>query len=269
MGLIGYYIFFALKGGTTYGFSPVDFIQRPALWLETISKYRGTASSAPNFAYEYCLRTDKLPEEALGRLDLSSLRFLMTAAEPVRANVCRDFIRRFEPYGLNPKSFFSAYGLAEYTLAVSNYGRTIAGFDREALGRHRVQPATGNAAADTTMLVRCGRTPGTTEVRIVDVTGAPREAGAGEVGEIWIRGRSKCLGYWRRPELSAALFEARLSGDPIDSATWLRSGDLGFVRDEELYICGRLKDMLIVRGLNYYPQDIEARVEEDPNVRKG
>src|SRR6185436_15756550 len=146
MGLIGYYIFFALKGGTTYGFSPVDFIQRPALWLETISRYRGTASSAPNFAYEYCLRPDKLPEEALEHLDLSSLRFLMTAAEPVRANVCRDFIRRFEPHGL-----------AEYTLAVSNYGRTIAGFDRAALCRNRVQAANGNAAADTTMLVSCGR----------------------------------------------------------------------------------------------------------------
>ena len=269
MGLIGYYIFFALKGGTTYGFSPVDFIQRPALWLETINKYRGTASSAPNFAYEYCLRPDKLSAADLEGLDLSSLRFLMTAAEPVRANVCRDFIRKFEPYGLNPKSFFSAYGLAEYTLAVSNYGRTIAGFDRAALGRRQVQAANGNAAADTTMLVSCGKPLGTTEVRIVDVTGAPREAGAGKVGEIWIRGRSKCLGYWHRPELSSAQFEAHLPGDPDDSPTWLRSGDLGFVLDGELYICGRLKDMLIVRGHNYYPQDIEALVEEDPNVRKG
>jgi thioester reductase-like protein len=269
MGLIGYYIFFALKGGTTYGFSPVDFIQRPALWLETITKYRGTASSAPNFAYEYCLRPEKLPAETLERLDLSSLRFLMTAAEPVRANVYRDFIRKFQPYGLNSKSFFSAYGLAEYTLAVSNYGRTIAGFDRAALCRHQVQPSNGNAAADTTMLVSCGKPLGATEVRIVDVTGAPREARAREVGEIWIRGGSKCLGYWRRPELSAAHFEAQLPGDPHDSPTWLRSGDLGFVLDDELYICGRLKDMLIVRGHNYYPQDVEALVEEDPNVRKG
>ena len=123
--------------------------------------------------------------------------------------------------------------------------------------------------ADTTTLVSCGKPLGTTEVRIVDVTDAPREAGAGEVGEIWIRGRSKCLGYWRRPELSAAMFEARLPGEPNGAPTWLRSGDLGFVRDDELYVCGRVKDMLIVRGLNYYPQDIEAIVEEDPNVRKG
>ena len=95
-------LFFSLTGGTTYGFSPLDFIQRPALWLETISKYRGTASSAPNFAYEYCLLPKKVPEATLRQLDLSSLRFLMTAAEPVRANVYRDFLQKFEPYGLDP-----------------------------------------------------------------------------------------------------------------------------------------------------------------------
>ena len=143
---IGYYIFFALKGGTTYGLSPVDFIKRPALWLQTISRYRGTASSAPNFAYEYCLRPEKVTAADLEGLDLSSLRFLMTAAEPVRANVCRDFIRKFEPYGLNPTSFFSAYGLAENTLAVSNYGRSIKTFDRAALREHQVQPANADAA---------------------------------------------------------------------------------------------------------------------------
>jgi thioester reductase-like protein len=270
MGLIGYYIFFALKGGTTYGFSPLDFIQRPALWLETISKYRGTASSAPNFAYEYCLRPEKVPATTLEHLDLSSLRFLMNAAEPVRANVCRDFIRKFEPYGLNPTSFFSAYGLAEFTLAVTNYGRTIQAFDSAALGRHRVQPASPDAvAADTTTLVSCGRVLGATEVKIVDVTAAPREAGERGVGEIWIRGPSKCLGYWRRPELSASIFEVRLPGDAEGGPTWLRSGDMGFLHDGELYICGRSKDMLIVRGLNCYPQDIEALVEQDDRIRKG
>ena len=270
MGLIGYYLFFALKGGTTYGFSPVDFIQRPALWLETISKYRGTASSAPNFAYEYCLRPEKLPAETLEHLDLSSLRFLMTAAEPVRANVYRDFVRKFEPYGLNPKHFFSAYGLAEFTLAVTNYGRTVQAFDRTALRQHVVQPASPDAlAADTTTLVSCGRTLGTTEVKIVDVTTAPREASKREIGEIWMRGPSKCRGYWRRPELSATIFEARLPGEHPGAPTWLRSGDMGFLHNDELYICGRSKDMIIVRGLNYYPQDIEALVEEDGQVRKG
>ncbi len=270
MGLIGYYIFFALKGGTTYGFSPIDFIQRPALWLETISKYRGSASSAPNFAYEYCLRPEKVPAETLEHLDLSSLRFLMNAAEPVRANVCRDFINKFQPYGLHPEAFFSAYGLAEFTLAVSNYGRTIQTFDRAALRQHVVRTASLDASADeTTTLVSCGRTLGATEVTIVDITPPARTAGACEVGEIWIRGPSKCRGYWRRPELTAAIFEAQLPGDPQGAPTWLRSGDMGFLHDGELYICGRSKDMLIVRGLNYYPQDIEALVEADGRVRKG
>jgi acyl-CoA synthetase (AMP-forming)/AMP-acid ligase II len=138
MGLIGSYLFSLLKGGTTYGFSPVDFIHRPGLWLETISRYRGTASAAPNFAYEYCLRPEKVPAETLEHLDLSSLEILMTAAEPVRANVCRDFLRKFQPCGLRPKSFVAAYGLAEYTLAVSSEGRTIQSFDRGALRQHKV-----------------------------------------------------------------------------------------------------------------------------------
>lgn len=270
MGLIGYYLFFELKGGTTYGFSPFDFIQRPSLWLETITKYRGSASSAPNFAFEYCLRPGKLPAETLATLDLSSLRFLMTAAEPVRAHVFRDFLRKFEPYGLDPRAFFSAYGLAEFTLAVSNHGRTIKYFDRSELGRHKVRSLNGNAAtADATALVSCGKTLGATEVTIVDITHAPRVARAGYVGEIWMRGPSKCRGYWKRPELSESIFEARLPGEPESAPTWLRSGDLGFMHGDELYVCGRVKDMFIVRGLNYYPQDIEGLVESDARVRKG
>jgi acyl-CoA synthetase (AMP-forming)/AMP-acid ligase II len=195
----------------------------------------------------------------------------MTASEPVRAGVCRDFIRRFGPCGLNPDSFFSAYGLAEFTLAVSNYGRTTRSFDAVALRRHRVRPATHGPSeeANGTALVSCGRVLGDTEVKIVDVTAAPRGASDGEVGEIWIRGSSKCLGYWQRPELSAEVFEARLPGDLEGAPTWLRTGDMGFLHEGELYHCGRVKDMLIVRGLNYYPQDIEAVFEEDERVRKG
>ncbi|MFN5878557.1 MAG: AMP-binding protein, partial [Flavobacteriales bacterium] len=133
MGLIGYYLFFALKGGTTYGFSPTDFILRPALWLETITKYRGTATSAPNFAYDYCLQDGKISEEVLKRIDLSSLRFVMNAAEPVKADVYHRFVSKFSHYGLDPKSTFAAYGLAENTLAVTNYGRVSKSFNTEQL----------------------------------------------------------------------------------------------------------------------------------------
>ena len=270
MGLIGYYLFFAMRGGTTYGFSPVDFIQRPALWLETISRYRGTASSAPNFAYEYCLRPGKVPTETVAQLDLGALRFLMTAAEPVRAEVCRAFLEKFEPCGLNPQSLFSAYGLAEFTLAVSNYGRTALACDRTALKQHRVRAGCADAASsDVTTLMSCGHALGATEVRIVDVTDAPRDAGAHAVGEIWIKGPSKCAGYWGRAALSAAVFDARLPGDPVNEPGWLRSGDMGFLHDGELYVCGRLKDMIIVRGQNFYPQDIEAVIQGDDRLRKG
>ncbi len=270
MGLIGYYLFFSMKGGTTYGFSPFDFIRRPALWLETISRYRATASSAPNFAYEYCLRPDKVSEETMAQLDLRSLRFLMTAAEPVNADVFRSFQRKFEPCGLPRQSLFSAYGLAEFTLAVTNYGRSIRTFDRAALGQNRVRVGRPDAvAAEMTTLVSCGRTLGRTEVRIVDVADTPRAARGNVVGEIWIRGPSKCPGYWGQAEASAAVFDARLAGDPPDDPGWLRSGDLGFLHDGELFVCGRLKDMLIVRGQNVYPQDIEAVVQTDDRVRKG
>ena len=270
MGLIGYYLFFALKGGTTYGFSPLDFIQRPTLWLETISRVGCTATSAPNFAYEYCLlRTEKLPPGTFENLDLSSLRFLMTAAEPVRAQVYRDFIARFEPYGLDPNSFFSAYGLAEFTLAVSNYGRTVRAFDAERLTENEaVAVPTPAGDTQTRSLVSCGEPLGNTELKIVDIKGDFKELPDGAIGEIWIKGPSKCRGYWNRPELSRATFEAKLQGDSEESPTWLRSGDLGFLHDGELYICGRTKDLIIVRGLNYYPQDIEMIVEQDPAIRK-
>lgn len=265
MGLIGYYLFFALRGGTTYGFSPLDFIQRPVLWLETISRYRGTASSAPNFAYEYCLRPGKLTQQDFDGLDLSSLRFLMTAAEPVRAGTYRAFLERFQPFGLDPKSFFAAYGLAEYTLAVSNYGRNVCTFDADALAENRVVRKPGaNAAA----LVSCGAPLSDTDVKIVDTSGRPRELRDGGVGEIWIAGLSKCRGYWGRPQLSRDTFEAELPCDASER-TWLRSGDLGFMHGGQLYICGREKDLIIIRGRNYYPQDVEAVVEDEPTVRKG
>jgi len=267
MGLIGFYLYLAVKTGTTYGFSPLDFIQRPALWLETISKYAATASSAPNFAYEYCLRPGRIPEKTLRSLDLSSLKFLMTAAEPVNAKIYKEFLHRFEPYGLNAESFFSGYGLAEFTLAVSSRGRKIQSFGSESLKRHEVLPVDSNqTGVNSTDLMSCGQLLGDAELKIVAIGSEAKEVGHGKIGEIWLNGSSKCKGYWNRPELSKEIFEAALDGD---SSTWLRTGDLGFIYQRELYICGRTKDMIIVRGLNYYPQDIEALVEEDTSIRNG
>ncbi len=275
MGLIGAYLFMAVAGGTTYGISPIDFIQRPSLWLEAISRYRATVTAAPNFAYQYCLRPDKVSDEVLERLDLSSLRLVMNGAEPVRADVFRDFFRRFNRCGLPESSFCTAYGLAEYTLAVSNRGTTIRSFDAKRISENEVRVAERAApAVKTVALVSCGKSLGATRIKIVDVTSGAHEAPEGRVGEVWVTGPSKCLGYWNRPELSKQIFEAQIDGNCIDGnredeTKWLRTGDLGFMQDGELFICGRAKDLIIVRGLNYHPQDIEAIVEEDPAIRKG
>ena len=265
MGLIGYYLYPALTSGTSYGFSPLDFMQRPSLWLETISRYSATSSSAPNFAYDYCLRQGKIPEKTLRRLDLSSLIFLMTAAEPVNSTIYKKFLHRFEPYGLKATSFFSAYGLAEFTLAVSSRGRKIRSFCTDSLKKNEVAPVDPDQrSVQSTDLVSCGRLLGDTELKIVTPGPAAKEVGKAEVGEIWLNGESKCRGYWNRPELSKKIFEARLDGSV---GTWLQTGDLGFVYEQEIYVCGRTKDIVIIRGLNYYPQDIEAIVAENASIR--
>ncbi len=268
MGLIGSYLFVALAGGTTYGISPIDFIQRPLVWLEAISRYRATVTAAPNFAYQYCLRPDKIEDDELDRLDLGSLRLVMNGAEPVRADVFRGFLRRFSARGLTEGSFCTAYGLAEYTLAVSNRGTRVASFDAKRLRADEVRVCESERAEGVD-LVSCGAPVGSTEIRIVDVRDEARIAPEGRVGEVWVTGPSKCLGYWDRPDLTERVFEARLCGESGDERSWLRTGDLGFMRDGELFVCGRSKDLIIVRGLNYHPQDIEAIVEEDLLVRRG
>lgn len=263
MGLIGYYLFFALKGGTTYGFAPTDFILRPALWLETISKYQCSATSAPSFAYEYCLNSDKINDELLERINLSSLRFVMNAAEPVKVEVFQQFIQKFRSCGLNPQAVFAAYGLAENTLAVTNYGRKFGSFDTKCLKEGR---AVECEDLNSTKIMSCGISLGNTRVCIVNIDTIPRKLDEDFVGEIWVTGSSKGNGYWNRNELTNETFKAQIVGD---NSEWLRTGDLGFLHSGELYICGRIKDMIIIRGLNYYPQDVESIIEEDPAVRKG
>jgi thioester reductase-like protein len=271
MGLIGYYIFIALKGGNTYGFSSMDFIQRPGLWLESISKYKATASSAPNFAFDYCLRPGIIPEKTLENLDLSSLEYLMTAAEPVMPNTYKRFLKFFEPYGLNPNSFFAAYGLAENTLAVSNYGRTYISADLNSFKQNnlKVLPFASETTPHTDIM-SCGKPQGDIIVKIVDPE--TRHGLKDEyIGEVWLSGKSKCLGYWNKPELTKEMFQATIVGENQNANNYLRTGDIGFMYHDELYICGREKDMIIIRGLNYYPQDIEKIVEEvaSHHVRHG
>ena len=261
MGLIGYYIFIALKGGTTYGFSPMDFMQRPSLWLESISKYKANASSAPNFAYEYCLQPGKISEKTLQSLDLSSLEYLMTAAEPVSPNTYKRFLEFFKPYGLNPDAFFAAYGLAENTLVVTNYGKQYMTVDPVAFKQNKLKPLPLSEPDKGMNIMSCGEPLGDITIRIVDpnTLHALKE---GQIGEVWISGKSKCLGYWNKPALSKQLFQSSVIGENQNANNYLRTGDMGYLYQNELYICGRAKDMIIIRGLNYYPQDIEKIVEQ-------
>ncbi len=273
MGLIGYYLFTALSGGTNHGFSPTTFIQRPSLWLDTITRYQANGSSAPNFAFDYCLRPGRISPEAMASFDLSSLLCLMAAAEPIKRDTYDRFLRTFQPRGLKPESFMVAYGLAENTLAVSNFGRSAVSVSRKALNRNQVRlTREAEEVVDATHLMSCGKPLDGCSVKIVDPE-RHSDLGKARVGEIWISGGSKCLGYWGKPDLSRSQFGARLAepdGSVRGSETYLRSGDLGFLLDGELYVCGRLKDMIIVRGQNYYPTDIEAIIENSTDlVREG
>ncbi len=223
--------------------------------------YRATATAAPNFAYDYCLRAGRLSKESLEGCDLSSLRVLMCAAEPVKPDTYTRFLEAFQPYGLKSESFYAAYGLAENTLAVSLGGRNIVSVNKRALALGKARMTTEVSEIDAaTQIVSCGTPLPGLDVKIVD----PEQhvaLKAGHIGEIWIAGSGKCLGYWNNPELTLKQFRARLVDDSPYDDGYLRTGDMGFFHDGELFVCGRIKDMIILRGQNYYPQDIENVVE--------
>jgi acyl-CoA synthetase (AMP-forming)/AMP-acid ligase II len=217
MGLIGCYLYPALRGGTTHGFAPTDFIQRPVLWFDAINTYQATATAAPNFAYDYCLRAGRLSKESLEGCDLSSLKVLMCAAEPVKPDTYTRFLEAFQPYGLKSESFYAAFGLAENTLAVSLGGRNIVSVNKRALALGTARMTTEVSEIDAaTQIVSCGTPLPSMDVRIVD----PDQHVAlepGQIGEIWIAGSGKCLGYWNNPELTLKQFRARLVDDsPYD-----------------------------------------------------
>jgi thioester reductase-like protein len=266
MGLIGCYLYPALKGGTTYGFAPMDFIQRPILWFDAMTAYRATATAAPNFAYDYCLRAGRLSKESLEACDLSSLRVLMCAAEPVKPDTYTRFLEAFQSYGLKSQSFYVAYGLAENTLAVSLGGRNIVSVNKRALSLGTARMTTEISEIDgATQIVSCGTPLPGLDVKIVDPEGhfplKPERT-----GEIWVAGSGKCRGYWNNPELTLRQFRARLVDDTPYDDGYLRTGDIGFFHGGELYVCGRIKDMIILRGQNYYPHDIENVVEKSSGL---
>ncbi len=268
MGLIGYHLFMIVMGGTNHGFSTLDFIRRPSLWLELITKYKATHTSAPNFAYDYVLQPGKIPDETFEQLDLSSIEMMMTAAEPVRVGTYEKFYEKFESRGLPKDAYYAAYGLAENTLAVSQCGTSSIKLLTESLKKHEFEIANGQEG-QVTEIMSCGKPLAEQVVKIVDPEGI--DLGQEKIGEIWLDGPSKGMGYWRKPELNKEVFEARLAQQNGSiPGNFLRTGDLGFLYKDELYVCGRVKDMIIIRGANYYPHDIEQIVENsNKTIRAG
>jgi amino acid adenylation domain-containing protein len=271
MGLIGNVLQPLHSGGRCVLMSPVSFLQKPLRWLAAISRYRATTSGGPNFAYELCAR--KIGPEAKEGLDLSSWRVAYNGAEPVRAETLERFAEAFEPCGFRRGAFYPCYGLAEATLFVTGgeQGRfpRVEAVDAAALERHEVEPAPRESPT-ARLLVSCGRASMGQKVAVVDPE-AGVELPPGMVGEIWVSGPSVARGYWKQDEaterdFNAFLLGARESGE----GPYLRTGDLGFFSDGELFVTGRLKDLIILRGRNHYPQDIELTAERShPDLRPG
>ncbi|WP_082926053.1 condensation domain-containing protein [Halomonas sp. G11] len=285
MGLIGGLLQPLYRGIPAVLMSPTFFLQRPIRWLEAISRHGGTISGGPDFAYRLCL--ERIRDEQIKALDLSNWRVAFSGAEPVRHATLTGFIERFRPAGFAADAAAPCYGLAEATLLVScnPRGSGVVGttFSQQSLAEGKaVSAVEGNA------LVGCGTPePGHT-IDIVDPEGF-HSLPEGDVGEIWVNGPSVAHGYWHNPEATAKTFVTRdgvswqrtdardsnahdtyAQGHGAQDDRWLRTGDLGFLHQGQLYIAGRIKDLIILRGHNVYPQDIESAIEAEVEaVRKG
>jgi natural product biosynthesis luciferase-like monooxygenase protein len=247
--------------------SPLSFLQNPFRWLHAISRYRGTTSGGPSFAYELCVQ--KTTAEQRATLDLSSWSAAFNGAEPIRHETLERFTKMFEPCGFRPETFYPCYGLAEATLIVSGGRKSarpvIKSVNARTLERHMVVDASDlkNARA----LVGCGVSLPGQEIVIVHPE-LHTACSPDQVGEIWVSGPSIAQGYWNNPVETERVFQAHLAD--TGRGPFLRTGDLGFIPDGELFVTGRLKDVIIIRGLNHYPDDIELTVEQsDAALRPG
>ncbi|HEX2314509.1 MAG TPA: fatty acyl-AMP ligase [Thermomonospora sp.] len=237
---------------------PVAFIMRPVRWLEVMSRYTDVFTGGPNFAYEYLTAT--VTEEEKAKLDLSGVSVFMNGAEPIRPSTMQDFLAAFASCGLRPEAQVPAYGLAEATVYVTASRRdrlpTTSAFDREGLKRGVARPCSPDDE-NASLLVGCGAPWGQYALVVDPETRLARPDG--HVGEIWVHGPNVAAGYWGRPEKTAEIFQATLAEPAVGmpAGPWLRTGDLGLWHEGELYVTGRIKDLIIVDGRNHYPQDLE------------
>ena len=260
MGLIGGILQPMYCGRPNVLMSPMSFLQRPLRWLQAITRYNGTVSGGPNFAYDLCLK--RITPEERETLDLSSWSLAFNGAEPIRPETLEEFTRVFGPCGFRPEAFYPCYGLAEATLMVTGGLKqsrpVVRTFDAKSLEANQAIETLADEDGSR-MLIGCGAALLDQEMVIVDpdlMVQCPEN----RVGEIWAAGPSVAQGYWRRAEESANAFKAYLKDS--GRGPYLRTGDLGFVNNGELFVTGRLKDLIIIHGRNHYPQDIEQTVEK-------
>jgi acyl-CoA synthetase (AMP-forming)/AMP-acid ligase II len=266
MGMIAAILEPLYAGASAVLMSPTTFLQRPLCWLRTISRYRATVSGGPNFAYDLCMR--KTRPEQLMNVDLSCWKTAFTGAEPVRADTLARFYEAFAPYGFRAQAFYPCYGLAEGTLFVTGGQNdeipVVKTFQASGL-ENNLAIVLDNGHSGGRPLVGCGTNLPGQRIAIVkpdDLT----ECLQGEIGEVWVSGPSVAQGYWERPLETEQTFRAFLAS--THEGPFLRTGDLGFIHDNQLFITGRLKDLIIVDGQNHYPQDIELTVEKShPAIR--
>jgi acyl-CoA synthetase (AMP-forming)/AMP-acid ligase II len=268
MGLIGSLLYPLYTGGHTVLMPPTSFIRRPMQWLHNITKYRAAVSTAPNFAYELCIR--RSTEEDLERLDLSCWELTVCGAEPLRASTLERFTERFGRCGFRVETFLPCYGGAEATLTMSGGDVTAApvirSFDAAALRENRVVEAEPENPG-TRRYVACGQPMQEHELRVVDPD-SRQELPEDRVGELWLRGPSIASGYWGQAERTAEAFAATLP--EVEGAPFMRTGDLGFWHDGEVYVIGRLADRLVIDGKRHEPHDLELTIEDaEPSLVYG
>lgn len=271
MGLIGNILQPIYLGVRCIFMPPMSFLEQPVRWLQAITRYKATTSGGPNFSYELCVR--KVTEDEMATLDLSSWDLAFNGAEPVHSETLKRFAEKFSKVGFNPRAFTPCYGLAEATLLVSGHASDDPvlnlELDTAALAHHQVRDPSRDPAKENgvTKVVSCGRPARGNALMVVDPE-SRLPIPPNQVGEIWVSGPSVAQGYWNLPAETKHAFQARTLGS--NEGPFLRTGDLGFLRDGELFVTGRLKDLIIIRGRNYYPRDIEETMgTAHPALRPG
>ncbi len=260
MGLIGNVLQPLYLGTSCVLMDPLDFLQKPIRWLQAISEHKAEVSGGPNFAYELCIK--KIKEQEIESLDLSSWEVAFNGAEPIRSDTLIDFAKKFKPAGFNMKSFYPCYGMAEATLLITGGDRKkepiIKRFDLEKLKENKAVELLSTTTNAST-LVSCGITQLDQTIKIVDPI-TKNICLEGAIGEIWVSGQNVAKGYLNNEQQDTFLGRV-----PKETTNYLKTGDLGFLYQGQLYVTGRSKDVIILRGKNFFPQDIEKTVEVTSN----